>query len=68
MTSMSIMETQITVTRFKTDPPDLLIRPKLGHLRMLEFNRAEEALAEGYREAQTRIGHLIGKGGQRGHP
>lgn len=68
MTSMNIMETQITVTRLKTDPPDLLIRPNLGHLTILEFNRAQEAIAEGYREAQTRVGPLIGKGGQCGHP
>jgi len=29
---------------------------------------AQEAIAEGYREAQTRVGPLIGKGGQCGHP
>jgi NTE family protein len=68
MTSTRIMETQISVTRLKTDPPDLLIRPNLGHLRLLEFNRAQEAIAEGYREAQIRVGPLIGKGGQFGHP
>ena len=67
MTSTRIMETQISVARLKADPPDLLIRPNLGHLRLLEFNRAQEAIAEGYRETQIRVGPLTEKGGQFGH-
>jgi NTE family protein len=46
---------QITATRLATDPPDLLIRPKLGDVRFLEFHRAEEAIAEGYREAMVQL-------------
>ena len=61
MNSINIVETQITSAKLKTDPPDLLIRPNLGHLKMLEFHRAHEAIAEGYREAQARIGTLIEK-------
>ena len=47
--SINIMETQVTATKLKTDPPDLLIQPKLGHIRFLEFSRAQEGIAEGYR-------------------
>jgi NTE family protein len=61
MSSINIMETQITAAKLKTHPPDLLIRPNLGHLTMLEFHRAQEAIAEGYREARARVGPLIGK-------
>ena len=61
MSSINIMETQITAAKLKTDPPDLLIRPNLGHLTLLEFHRAQEAIAEGYREARARVGHLMGK-------
>ena len=46
--SINIMEAQITAARLKTDPPDLLIQPDLGHIRFLEFNRAQEAIAAGY--------------------
>jgi len=60
ITSINIMETQITTTRLRADPPDLLIRPDLGHIRSLEFNRAQEAIAEGYREARARLAPLIG--------
>ena len=61
MSSIYIMETQITAAKLKADPPDLLIRPNLGHLTMLEFHRAKEAIAEGYRETRARVGPLMGK-------
>ncbi len=50
VTSINIMETQITATRLKSEPPDLLIQPKLGYLKFLEFNRAKEAILVGYKE------------------
>jgi NTE family protein len=62
MSSINIMETQITATRLKADRPDLLIQPNLGHIRFLEFNKAQEAIAEGYKEAKSRINLLLGKG------
>ena len=60
--SINIMETQITATRLKNDPPDLLIQPKLGHLKFLEFHRAKEAILEGYEETLSCIDLLPGKG------
>lgn len=53
--SINIMETRITETRLKTDPPDLLIQPLLSHLKFLEFHRAEEAIAEGHKETKTQL-------------
>ena len=53
--SISIMGGLITTARLEADPPDLLIQPKVGHLRLLEFHRAGEAIAEGYREAADRL-------------
>ena len=29
------------------DPPDVLVTPRLGHLGLLDFHQAEEAIAEG---------------------
>ncbi|PKN04988.1 MAG: patatin [Deltaproteobacteria bacterium HGW-Deltaproteobacteria-9] len=54
-TSINIIEAQITAARLVTDPPDLLIQPRLGHIRFLEFHRAQEAIDEGYREATTQL-------------
>jgi len=48
MSSINIMECQVTASRLMADKPDLLIQPKLGHIRFLEFHRAEEAIKEGY--------------------
>jgi len=53
--SINIMEAQITAVRLATDPPDLLIQPRLGHIRFLEFHRAQEAIEEGYREAKKQL-------------
>ncbi|MBW2656034.1 MAG: patatin-like phospholipase family protein, partial [Deltaproteobacteria bacterium] len=44
ISSINIMEEQITAIRLKTDPPDILIQPNLDHLKFLEFNRAKEKL------------------------
>ncbi|MBL0712847.1 MAG: patatin-like phospholipase family protein [Desulfosarcina sp.] len=60
-TSSSIMATQITTMKLKTDPPDLLIRPDLGHIKFLEYDRAQETIAGGYREAKVRLDALIQK-------
>jgi NTE family protein len=63
ISSINIMEAQITATKLKTDPPQLLIQPNLGHLKFLEFNRAKEAIAEGYMETKARLDRISGKGG-----
>ncbi|MEA1947432.1 MAG: patatin-like phospholipase family protein [Thermodesulfobacteriota bacterium] len=63
ISSINIMEAQITATKLKTDPPELLIQPNLGHLKFLEFNRAKEAIAEGYMETKARLDRISGKGG-----
>jgi NTE family protein len=54
-TSINIMEAQITAIRLAMDPPDLLIQPKLGHIRFMEYHKADEAISEGYEEAKTQL-------------
>jgi NTE family protein len=53
MVSMNIMEKQIVELHLRAEPPDLLIRPKLGHLRFMDFHRADETILEGYRAAKS---------------
>lgn len=48
-TSSNIMQDLITRQRLAGDPPDIIISPKLGHIGLLEFNRAEETISEGRR-------------------
>lgn len=45
--SINIMQDRITKSRMAGDPPDVLLSPRLGKLGLLEFDRAEEAIAEG---------------------
>lgn len=45
--SLGIILDRITRQRLAGDPPDVHIAPRLGHIGLLEFDRAAEAIAEG---------------------
>lgn len=45
--TVNIMSARITRSRMAGDPPDILITPRLARIGLLEFHRAEEAIAEG---------------------
>jgi NTE family protein len=47
MTSIDVMQDQITRARLAGEPPHVMLVPRLKHLGLLEFNRAPEAIAEG---------------------
>ena len=47
VSSFSIITDRITRSRLAGEPPDVHIVPRLGHIGLLEFDRAEEAIAEG---------------------
>ncbi len=51
--SVYIMQMRITRARMAGDPPDVLLAPKLGHIRLVEFHRAAEAIEAGYRCADA---------------
>jgi NTE family protein len=53
MASTNIMERQIAELQLRAAPPDMLIRPRLGHLRFMDFHRADETILEGYRAAKS---------------
>ena len=55
LSSVNVMETQITQTRLRMDPPEVLIQPPLGHIRFLEFDRADEIIQIGYDEARSAL-------------
>ena len=45
--AINIMQDQITRSRLAGEPPHIMFTPQLSDLGILEFNRAEEAIAEG---------------------
>ena len=45
--SLNIMQVRITRSRMAGDPPDVHIKPRIGHIGLLEFERAKEVIEEG---------------------
>ena len=45
--SVNITQDRITRSRMAGDPPDILLTPRLSHIGLLEFYRANEAIDEG---------------------
>ncbi len=56
--SLNIMQDRITRSRLAGEPPDVSITPKLGHIGLLEFDRAEEVIVEGGAATERARGEL----------
>ena len=48
MTSVSIMQERITRINLAVDQPDILIQPRLGELKMMNFDQVGHTIEEGY--------------------
>ena len=48
MTSINIMQERITRINLAVDPPDVLVQPRLGTLKMMDFDQVQLAIEEGY--------------------
>jgi NTE family protein len=56
--SINIMQVRITRSRMAGDPPDVLLTPRLAHVGLMEFHRAADAIAEGYRAVERVVPDL----------
>ncbi len=56
--SINIMQVRISRSRMAGEPPDLIVAPRLAHLGLLDFHRAQEAIEEG-RRAVERVAHSL---------
>lgn len=45
--SINIMQVRIARSRLAGEPADVLISPRVGHLGLMDYHRAEEAIVEG---------------------
>jgi NTE family protein len=45
--TINIMQDYITRARLAGDPPHVMLLPRVRHIRLMDFNRAKEAIAEG---------------------
>lgn len=57
-TSMDIVQVRIARSRLAGEPPEVLVAPRLAHLRLFDFHRAKEAIEEG-RRAVERVAHSL---------
>lgn len=55
MGSISIMQERITRINLAVDRPDILIQPRLGELKMMNFDHVEHTIKEGYIGAQEQL-------------
>ncbi len=57
--SLNIVQDRLSRSRLAGDPPDITISPRLGHIGLLEFNKAEEAIEEGRRSVERAMPTII---------
>jgi NTE family protein len=57
--AMRIMESRVAETRFRTEPPDCLIRPELADVFFMEFHRAPEIEEAGYEAARAMLPQIV---------
>lgn len=55
MGTLNIVMDRISRSRLAGDPPDVFVAPRIGHIGMMEFTRAEELIERGYRAMQHEI-------------
>ncbi|MBZ9677196.1 patatin family protein [Mesorhizobium sp. ES1-1] len=56
--AFNIIQDRISRARLAGDPPDMSLQPKLSHIGLTEFHRADEAISIGYQATMAQIGEL----------
>lgn len=56
--AFNIIQDRISRARLAGDPPDISLHPKLSHIGLTEFHRADEAIRIGYEATIARIEEL----------
>lgn len=56
--AFNIIQDRISRARMAGDPPDLALQPKIGHIGLTEFHKADESIRLGYEETIERLPEL----------
>jgi len=56
--AFNIIQDRISRARLAGDPPDLSLHPKLSHIGLSEFHRADEAIRLGYEATRANVAEL----------
>lgn len=59
MAAIGIMEERITRMNLTVDRPDILIQPRLGEMKMMNFDQVAHAIEEGYTGAQEKLEDIL---------
>lgn len=59
VSSLSIIQDRLTRSRLAGDPPDIHIKPHIGHVGLMEFHRAEELIEEGEAAVERALPDII---------
>ena len=60
MTSINIMQERITRINLAVEPPDILVQPRLGALKMMDFDQVNLTIDEGYISVKEKIEDIKG--------
>lgn len=63
--SSVIAQRRITQYRFQEDPPDIVIRPTLSHVKVMDFHRGRQIIEYGSRAAEKILPELLRLTGKR---
>ena len=56
--AIQLMQDRITRVNFAVNPPDILINPRLGDLKMLDYDQVEHSIEEGYIATRNKINDI----------
>ncbi len=59
LASIELMQQRITRVNLAVDPPDILIQPRLGEIKRLDFDQVEHLIEEGYLGMMEKIEDII---------
>jgi len=53
LAALNIVQDRLSRSRLAGDPPDVMVSPRLAHVGLLEFEKAEECIEEGVRAMES---------------
>jgi NTE family protein len=56
--AIGIMQERITRINLAVEPPDVLVQPRLGEMKMMDFDNVDKAIEEGYRGVMDNVEDL----------
>jgi NTE family protein len=59
VSALSIMQDRLSRSRLAGDPPDIHIKPQIGHIGLMEFEKADELIALGREAAEKALPDIL---------